>query len=181
MSWKVTEKTFCNTRIYTTKPSYPRIHTSCSNHATHIHQLDLYRVRALSTSGKSNPNRFGVKNSTITAPLVFTHFEKLNYLKTSCPELSWSNHPSYYFNYKRKAVKKNFLNVTCSLTVQNSFFKLKLLRHEYFLRNFEIRVGLRHNLNCSHSFSKRYIVGPISSKFESGVAKNSLENNNLYF
>ena len=86
--------------------------------------------------------------------MVFAHFEKLHYLKSSCPELFRSNRPSYYFNYKRKPAERNFLNVRCSLTVQNRFFKLKRFRHGSFLWNFEICFGLSDNLNFGISLVK---------------------------
>ena len=40
--------------------SHPRKHNSCYNHAAHVHQLDLQRVRGSPTSDKSNPNRLSV-------------------------------------------------------------------------------------------------------------------------
>ena len=118
--------------------SHPRRHTSCYNHAAHIHQLDLQRVRGSPTSDKSNPNRLSVLSPMITILLVSTHFEKLHYLKSNCPELSWSSRTRYSFNYTKKAAEINFLNIRYSMTVQNSYFKLKRLSHGSFLRNFEI-------------------------------------------
>ena len=47
-----------------------------------------------------------------------------------------SKRSSYSFNYQRTPAERSFLNVRCSLTIQNNCFKLEWLRHGSSLWNY---------------------------------------------